>query len=76
MFERALKKQNGIYKFKNLDEVFEYYLESQNKLSPVDIDSITLFPYEQVNFGCDFYQYIDNIKQNNKGQVIQKVKKR
>lgn len=70
LFERTFKELNGIFIFDSLDNALDSYLQRQSSCSIDKIDNITIYPYDDVIFGCGFREFIDNITSNNDGKVL------
>ena len=64
IFERSIKKYNGIYSKDSLEEAIEEYKKMQ--LENTDIQDIKLYEYQDVVFGCDIYQFIDLVTKEDK----------
>ena len=63
LFERCIKKFNGIYENNNLDLLLNYYKELQLKGNP-NI-SFNIYEYKQVKYGSDFWDFILNATNDN-----------
>lgn len=58
LFERTLPNgNNGIYKANSLEECLDIYKNIQFKNAPEDIKVIEIYPYNQVEFGLNFYEF-------------------
>lgn len=68
-FERCFSNNNGIYRFNSLKELFEYYLSIQkdNKLNEVEF-----YQYENIKYGCNFDDFISNVKKQNNIKMVLK----
>ena len=67
-FERSFPNHNGIFSFNNLEELFRYYISIQNDL----INEISFYSYDDVIYGCDFYDFINNIIKNDDIKMVLK----
>ena len=69
-FERSFPHNNGIFAFDTLEDLFKYYLYVQRNN---DFHEVIFYEYDQIDYGCDFYDFIMNIKkQNNIKMVLKK----
>lgn len=59
LFERTIKEYNGIHTKESLEEILNYYKQIQ--LSKTNLTDLSLYPYEEVEFGCNFYEFINNV---------------
>lgn len=69
-FERSFKEFNGIYEFDSLEDALYFYLELQIKNSNNKIDSIDLYEYNDVIFGCSIKGFQRHIIDNMKKKVL------
>lgn len=74
IFERSIKKLNGIYSKNSLEEVLNYYKKMQ--LKDTNIDNIKFYEYQNVEFGCGIYDFIDLVTKEEKygSKLKQKMK--
>lgn len=77
-FERTIKKYNGIYQASSLDDAITNYKRKQ--LQYTSILDIDLYPYEKISFGCNVYEFIDEVTKEKrlgsklKQKILQGVK--
>lgn len=55
LFETCIKDINGIYIGETLEELLDYYRILQNNFD------MKFYEYSNVNYGCNFYDFISNI---------------
>ena len=67
IFERSIKKFNGIHTRNSLEEVLAYYSKLQLKN-----DKLQLYEYDNVPFGCNFFEFLDYV--SNKDKLGTKLK--
>ena len=68
-FDTCIPHYRGIYSFNDIEELFTYYINIQN----TDLNEIEFYSYSNIPYGCDFYDFIMNIrKQNNIKRVLKK----
>lgn len=57
LYERSIKKYNGIYPLNSLEEALAYYKKMQ--LQDSCLSDISFYCYDEVPFGCSVYEFID-----------------
>ena len=67
IFERSIKKFNGIHTRNSLEEVLDYYRRLQ-----VKDQKLKLYEYDNVPFGCNFFEFLDYL--SNKDKLGTKLK--
>lgn len=70
LYERSIKKYNGIYFFHSLEEALSYYKKIQ--LENTTLKDIPFYRYDKVPFGCSFYEFIDFVTKD--PSIAQKLK--
>lgn len=70
LFERTFKELNGIFEFSSLENALDSYLQKQIDYSKNKINSIIIYPYDNVTFGCSFREFRENIIVNNEEKVL------
>lgn len=68
-FERSFPHNNGIFSFATLEDLFKYYLYVQRNNC---FNEVSFYQYNKVNYGCDFYDFIMNIKRKNNIKMVLK----
>lgn len=71
-FDTSIPYFKGIYSFNSLEELFTYYVSKQNTDK---YDEIDFYNYKNIPYGCDFYDFINNIRNQNDIQMTLKLKK-
>ena len=63
-FETSLKKYNCMKKFNSLNDALSYYIKLQLEIEKDKTkDDIVIYEYNNVSFGSNFYETIDNFKE-------------
>jgi hypothetical protein len=58
LFERTFITINGIHAFRNLEEAVNFYKSAEALFNNKSIDDILVCPYQDVLFGCSFFDFI------------------
>lgn len=57
LFERTMPKYNGIYEATSLGDCLEIYKQIQFKVVECNMQQIIIYPYDNVPYGLNFYQF-------------------
>ena len=70
--ESTLKNNKGIYEFNSLEELINNYINILINNSNYKYSEVEVYYFDKVRFGCDFYDYVHNIKSNKNNLVLKK----
>jgi hypothetical protein len=66
LFETTLKPINGIHEFQTLDDAINFFKGIESIYNNKKMEDILIYPYDNVVYGCSFFDFISNIVKDNK----------
>jgi hypothetical protein len=73
LFERTFININGIHAFPSLESAINYYKANEALFNNKSIDDILVYPYQDVLFGCSFFDFIYYATKENKDSNVLKL---
>ena len=70
--ETSLKKYIGIHEYKSINILLNDYINKMMNDTKLDYDLFELYYFNDVKYGCDFYDYVMNIKNKKDNLILSK----